>query len=115
MLFRSTGVFAFLRNGQKVDVQVVIGRGKGEGKGDTEVRTALENLTVLSVNPQPEQSSQGFPVPVVTLLAKPGEADILAAADSGATIRLALRNPLDNGTRSRNAVTVSSVLRGAGN
>ena len=98
----STGVFAFLRNGQKVDVQVVIGRGKGEGKGDTEVRTALENLTVLSVNPQPEQSSQGFPVPVVTLLAKPGEADILAAADSGATIRLALRNPLDNGTRSRN-------------
>ena len=53
----STGVFAFLRNGQKVDVQVVIGRGKGEGKGDTEVRTALENLTVLSVNPQPEQSS----------------------------------------------------------
>lgn len=106
----STGVFALLRSGQKVDVQVVSGRGKGVG---TQVRTALENLTVLSVTSQPEQSSQGFPVPVVTLLAKPDEADILAAADSGASVRLALRNPLDEGTRERGAVSVTSVVRGS--
>jgi len=108
----STGVFALLRSGQKVDVQVVSGRGKGDGKFDTQVRTALENLTVLSVTPQPEQSSQGFPVPVVTLLVKPAEADILAAADSGATVRLALRNPLDESTRSRGTVAAASVVRG---
>ena len=43
----STGVLALLRGGQRVDVQVVTARGtKPE---ETEVRTALENLAVLSV------------------------------------------------------------------
>ena len=45
--------------------------GRGTKPDETEVRTALENLTVLSVTPQPEQSSQGQNLPVVTLLAKP--------------------------------------------
>jgi Flp pilus assembly protein CpaB len=107
----STGVVALLRAGQKVDVQVVTGRG---GKpSETEVRTALENISVLSVTPQPEQSSQGHSVPVVTLLAKPTEADILAAADSGAVIRLVLRNPLDVATRNRDALTLSAVMHGS--
>ena len=44
----STGVLALLRSGQKVDVQVVVGR--GTKPDETEVRTALENLTVLSVD-----------------------------------------------------------------
>jgi len=107
----STGVMALLRAGQKVDVQVVVGR--GQKPGDTEVRTALENLTILSVTPQPEQSSQGHQVPVVTLLAKPHEVDVLAAADSGATIRLALRNPLDTATRTRESLPLGAVMRGA--
>lgn len=106
----STGVLALLHSGQKVDVQVVVGRGtKPE---ETAVRTALENLTVLSVTPQPEQSSQGQNLPVVTLLAKPSEVDVLAAADSGGRVRLALRNPLDTGTRRRGAVSLGSVVRG---
>lgn len=106
----STGVLALLRNGQKVDVQVVVGR--GTKPDDTEVRTALENLTVLSVMPQPEQSSQGHNLPVVTLLAKPSEVDILAAADSGGRVRLILRNPLDEATRNRGALSLGSVMRG---
>jgi pilus assembly protein CpaB len=107
----STGVLALLRSGQKVDVQVVVGR--GTKSDDTEVRTALENLTVLSVTPQPEQGSQGQNLPVVTLLAKPMEADILALADSGARVRLALRNPLDQAMRSRSAMSLGSVMRGS--
>jgi pilus assembly protein CpaB len=106
----STGVMGLLRGGQKVDVQVVVGR--GENPGATEVRTALENLTVLSVIPQPEQGSQGQNLPVVTLLAKPAQADILAAADSGARVRLTLRNPLDEATRNRNPLTLGTVMRG---
>ena len=106
----STGVLALLRGGQKVDVQVVVGR--GNKPDDTEVRTALENLTVLSVTPQPEQGSQGQNLPVVTLLAKPAEADILALADSGARVRLALRNPLDQAMRSRDALSLGTVMRG---
>jgi Flp pilus assembly protein CpaB len=106
----STGVVALLRAGQKVDVQVVTGRGT---KGDAQIRTALENIAVLSVTPQAEQGSQGHTVPVVTLLAKPREAEILAAADSGADVRLVLRNPLDNATRNRDALTLGAVMRGA--
>jgi pilus assembly protein CpaB len=107
----STGVLALLKSGQKVDVQVVVGRGSGKDV-ETEVRTALEDLSVLSVTPQPEQSSQGQTLPVVTLLAKPSDADILALSDSGARVRLTLRNPLDVATRSRSVITLGSVMRG---
>jgi pilus assembly protein CpaB len=105
----STGIIALLRAGQKVDVQVVTGR--GQRSSETQVRTALENLTVLSVTPQPEQNSQGHNVPVVTLLAKPQDADVLAAADSGADVRLALRNPLDDASRTRETLPLSAVMR----
>jgi pilus assembly protein CpaB len=106
----STGVLALLHSGQKVDVQVVVGRGtKPE---EVAVRTALENLTVLSVTPQPEQSSQGQNLPVVTLLAKPSEVDILAAADSGGRVRLALRNPLDSDTHRHGPLSLGTVIRG---
>jgi len=107
----STGVMALLRAGQRVDVQVVIGRGNGS---ETEVRTALESLSVLSVNPQPEQGSQGQNLPVVTLLAKPPEADVLALADSGARVRLTLRNPLDQDIRTRSPLSLSSLMRTSG-
>lgn len=107
----SSGVLALLRNGQKVDVQVVVGR--GNTPATTQVRTVLENLTVLSVIPQAEQGSQGQNLPVVTLLAKPAEADILALADSGARVRLSLRNPLDQETRSRSTLSLGSVMTGS--
>jgi len=106
----STGVLALLHSGQKVDAQVVVGR--GTKSDEVEVRTALENLTVLSVNPVPEQSSQGQNLPVVTLLAKPAEVDVLAAADSGGRVRLALRNPLDTDTHRRGPVSLGSVIHG---
>jgi pilus assembly protein CpaB len=107
----STGVIALLRAGQKVDVQVVV---RPKDSGGAAVRTAIEELTVLSVQPQTEVSSQGVTLPVVTLLAKPGEADVLAAADSGARVRLTLRNPLDESTRTRAPLTVDAVMRTSG-
>ncbi len=108
----SSGVLALLRAGQKVDVQVVVGR--GPKPAETAVRTALEDLKVLSVLPLPEQDSQGQSLPVVTLLAAPSDADILAAADSGARVRLTLRNPLDDDTRARPPLGLDSVMRASG-
>jgi pilus assembly protein CpaB len=105
----STGVLALLRAGQKVDVQVVVRQ-----KETTQVRTALEDLTVLSVQAQSEASSQGVVLPVVTLLAKPADADILAWADSGARVRVTLRNPLDEGTRSRAPLSQDTIMRVSG-
>lgn len=107
----SSGVMSLLRLGQKVDVQVVVGRAD---KGDVAVRTALEELTVLAVTSQPELSSQGSTLPVVTLLAKPTDADVLAAADSGARVRLTLRNPLDDDMRTRTQLTLGAVMRSGG-
>jgi Flp pilus assembly protein CpaB len=104
----SSGVMSLLRTGHKVDVQVMMQRGNGPA---SLVRTALEGLQVLSVTPQVEQTSQGFNLPVVTLLAKPEEADVLALADSGARIRLTLRNPLDDGTRTTTPLNLNTVLR----
>jgi Flp pilus assembly protein CpaB len=105
----SAGVLALVRSGQKVDVQVVVTH--RDQNNAVEVRTALEDLSVLSVQPQAEQSSQGGNLPVVTLLAKPADADVLAAADSGARVRLTLRNPLDDETRSRAPLSLDAVMR----
>src|SRR5262249_60859226 len=91
--------------------QVVTGRAD---RGDTTVRTALEGLKVLAVTPQPELSSQGVNLPVVTLLATPRDADVLALADAGARVRLALRNPLDDQTRTRTSLQLPGVMRASG-
>lgn len=105
----SSGVLALLHAGQKVDVQVVIGQ--KEIPNSTEVRTAIEDLSVVSIH-QANLSSQGQTLPVVTLLASPAEADVLAAADSGARIRLTLRNSMDGTTRARDTLTLNAVMRG---
>jgi Flp pilus assembly protein CpaB len=108
----SSGVLAQLAPGQKVDVQVLITR--KNAAAEPELRTILEGLQVLSVNPQPEPSSQGPNLPSATLLTNPADADVLALADSGARVRLALRNPLDPATRPRTALTLDTILRGSG-
>lgn len=108
----STGVMSMLHAGQKVDVQVLVS--KKTSQNESQLRTAIEGLQVLSVIPQPEQSSQGHNLPVVTLLAGPAEADILALADSGARVRLTLRNPLDDATRTRSPLTLDTVMKSSG-
>ncbi|MCU1339297.1 MAG: hypothetical protein JWO19_4878 [Bryobacterales bacterium] len=108
----SSGVLSQLAPGQKVDVQVLITR--KVANAEPELRTILEAIQVLSVSPQPEPSSQGSNLPAVTLLTNPADADVLALADSGARVRLALRNPLDGATRPRTAVTLDTILRPSG-
>ena len=102
----SSGVVNMLRPGQKVDVQVVLGK----GGVDTTVRTALENLKVLAVGAAAEGTSQGPILPSVTLLAAPAQADVLAAADSGARVRLTLRNPLDDKQQPTGPVNLGTVV-----
>jgi pilus assembly protein CpaB len=108
----SSGVLAKLAPGQKVDVQVLLTR--KSANAEPELRTILEGIQVLAVNPQPEPSSQGSNLPAVTLLTNPADADVLALADSGGRVRLALRNPLDNATRPRTALTLDAILRASG-
>jgi Flp pilus assembly protein CpaB len=82
--------------------------------GAAELRTILEGVPVVAVKTQLEASSQGANLPTVTLLTNPADADVLALADSGARVRLALRNPLDGGTRPRTLLTLDTLLRASG-
>jgi len=90
-VFDSPGVTSILRTGHKVDIQVV--RNRSTQGGDTELRTVLQDIEVLAV--QPEAAGRTGPGAVVTLLAKPADSDTLSVADAGAKIRLLLRNPRD--------------------
>ncbi len=106
----STGVLAILRPGNKVDVQVVTPKAT-----DPEARTVLQDLTVLSVSTTPELAAQnGVSAPVVTLLAKPAEVDILALADAAARVRLTLRNSTDSEKVRTGYLALTSLLRAAG-
>jgi pilus assembly protein CpaB len=102
----SSGVVGLLRPGTKVDVQAV-----SHGNTTSELRTILQNVEVLAVSPQPEPVGGNQPaMPVVTVLTRAQDADLIALADSGARIRLALRNPLDDGTLPRRSMALASVF-----
>jgi len=95
-----------LHAGHKVDVQVLAKRTKDATTPD--LLTALENMEVLSVS---AKLGQGDNLPVVTLLAKPGDADILGLADSGAHLRLVLRNSLDDAKHKRAPLSIPAIMQ----
>jgi Flp pilus assembly protein CpaB len=101
----SSGVIALLRPGTKVDVQAVARRADS-----TDLRTILQNVEVLAVSPQPEPVIGSQPLPVVTVLTRAQDEDLIALADSGARIRLTLRNPLDDGIVPRRSMALASIF-----
>ncbi len=104
----STGVVQLLQPGHRVDVQIV---SRTPHRRGVKLRTALQDLEVLRVEPEPE-ASEGRPVlPVVTLLATPEEADVLAVADAAARVRLLLRHPLDEEITERREVELTTVFQ----
>jgi len=105
----STGVVGMLRPGHRVDAQVVMSEGE-RTRENTLIKTVLQNLQVLRVEESAEAVSSGARLPVVTLLARPEEADILGVADAGARIRLLLRHPLDDEITSRDRLTLEGVV-----
>jgi pilus assembly protein CpaB len=105
----STGIVSLLRKGTRVDVQAVL-----ERSGTTELRTVLQNVEVLAVGSQLEPvGGNRPPAPVVTVLARAQDADAVALADSGARIRVALRNPLDDATSTRHSLGLTALFNGA--
>lgn len=104
----SGGIVNMLQAGYRVDVQILIPR---TNTSAAQLRTILENISVLAVGAKPEANSQGFNLPVVTLLVKPSEADALALADSGARIRLTLRNPVDAATIPHGSLTLPAIMQ----
>jgi pilus assembly protein CpaB len=91
------GVAGFVLPGMRVDVLVT---GKAPDRGDTETRTVLQNITVLSAGQSigTDGKSQPIVTPVVTLLVSPAEAEALTLSNSEGRIQLLLRNSTDRAT-----------------
>lgn len=104
----SSGLIGLLHTGSRVDLQAVTDR-----NGLAELRTILQNVEVMRVNTQLEPvANSRQPVPVASVLVPAQYADLIALADSGARLRVTLRNPLDEGTAPRHALGLASVFSG---
>ena len=93
------GVAGFVTPGMHVDV-MISGVPPGNQPADVgpQVKTILQNLSVLSAGTDIQKDAEGKPqqVQVVNLLVTPDQAQVLSLASNSQTkIQLVLRNPLD--------------------
>jgi len=90
------GVAGFVTPGMHVDV-LISGVPPNSSGQDTQTRTLLQNIEVLSAGTDIQKDAEGKPqqVQVVNLLVTPEQAQILALAANQMKIQLVLRNPLD--------------------
>ncbi len=91
------GVAGFVTPGMRVDVLVSGVPPSSGGNQDTQTRTLLQNIEVLSAGTDIQKDAEGKPqqVQVVNLLVSPEDAQVLALASNQMKIQLVLRNPLD--------------------
>jgi len=96
------GVAGFVLPGMRVDVLIsgtppVNEGGGGSANNNTQVRTILQNIEVLSAGTDIQKDAEGKPqqVQVVNLLVTPEQAQVMALASNETHIQLVLRNPLD--------------------
>ncbi|HEX3893347.1 MAG TPA: Flp pilus assembly protein CpaB [Terracidiphilus sp.] len=94
------GVAGFVTPGMRVDVLVSGVPPNSNGNQDTQTKTLLQNIEVLSAGQDIQKDAEGKPqsVQVVNLLVTPEQAQILALASNQMKIQLVLRNPLDTST-----------------
>ena len=95
-----------LRPGDRVDVQAIQNRGSSQAA----LRTILQNVEVLSVQALPEGIPTAQASSVVTILVSPENQDRVALADSGANVRLVLRNPEDSDEVRRPNLMLASLF-----
>ncbi|MGP0075814.1 MAG: Flp pilus assembly protein CpaB [Bryobacteraceae bacterium] len=104
---QSESLLNMLRPGSRVDLQAVT-----ERNGGAELRTVLENVEVLATS-SPE--ANGDRPAAVTVLLRAQDADMVALADSGSRIRVALRNPRDEQTTPRHSLALAALFSLNGN
>jgi pilus assembly protein CpaB len=95
------GVAGFVLPGMRVDVLISgvppVSGNSAAVNNNTQVRTVLQNIEVLSAGTDIQKDAEGKPqqVQVVNLLVTPDQAQVLALASNETKIQLVLRNPLD--------------------
>jgi len=106
-VFQSESLLNMLRTGSRVDLQAVTDK-----NGGAELRTVLENVQVLAVS-LPDSNGNRPPGAAVTVLIRAHDTDMVALADAGSRIRVALRNAADDATTPRHSLTLGAVFSGS--
>ena len=109
------GVAGFVLPGMRVDVLVSgvpPGSAQGGGAQDTQIRTILQNIEVLSAGTDIAKDAEGKPrqVQVVNLLVTPDQAQVIALAGQESHVQLVLRNPLDTKIADIQNTTVGNLF-----
>jgi len=108
-VFQSESLLNLLRPGSRVDLQAVT-----EKNGAAELRTVLENVQILGVS-APDANGNRPAGAVVTVLIRAQDTDMVALADAGSRVRVALRNPLDEETTPRHSLGLAALFSGSTN
>lgn len=103
----SNSVTAMVQPGHRIDIHAV-----GNRDSSALLRTVLQNVEVLA-GPGTDPGPQRPGAQMLTVLVKPEEADLLALADSGARIRISLRNHADPGLHAARRLAVGQLFEAA--
>jgi pilus assembly protein CpaB len=109
------GVAGFVTPGMHVDVLVSGVPPDAQGSQNSQVRTILQNIEVLSAGTDIQKDAEGKPqqVQVVNLLVTPEQAQVLSLAATQMHIQLVLRNPLDTKVATVPATAMMNLFEGA--
>jgi Flp pilus assembly protein CpaB len=105
----SSGVVSLVEPGDKVDMLLIAQRNGEESQ--RELRTVLQATEVISVLPA-DINGDHAGKPVMTVLARPQDAERLSLADALGSVRVLLRNRKDDGQWGTGLVTVGNLLDG---
>jgi pilus assembly protein CpaB len=108
------GVAGFVTPGMRVDVLISGVPPNSSATQETQTRTILQNIEVLSAGTDIQKDAEGKPqqVQVVNLLVSPEDAQVLALASNQMKIQLVLRNPLDTAVVQVKETEVNNLFGG---
>ena len=109
------GVAGFVTPGMRVDVLISGVPPNSGANQETQTRTILQNIEVLSAGTDIQKDAEGKPqqVQVVNLLVSPEDAQVLALASNQMKIQLVLRNPLDTTVNEVKETQITNLFGGA--
>lgn len=103
------GVTQHLQVGDRVDV-LVADANRSPGRTELQIKTLLQNIEVIATGRERKEDGKRNTIPAVTLLVEARDSQDLNLADQSGAIRLALRNPLDEGTQDTRGAQFDDLL-----
>ncbi len=103
------GVTQHLQVGDHVDV-LVADANRSPGRTQLQIKTLLQHIEVIATGREVKEDGKPNSIPVVTLLVEARDSQDLSLADQSGAIRLALRNPLDEGTQDTSGAQFGDLL-----